>query len=89
VNYDNSLVVTITVTCYLWAPSSADHLFVCGAIFRPPSQAWNHCNACPCRWDWSVTDATVNYAEYVPNLSCDYFSQSCSPKGKRISAVIL
>jgi len=27
VNYDNSLVVTITVTCCLWAPSSGDHLF--------------------------------------------------------------
>jgi len=25
VNYDNSLVVTITVTCYLWAPSTGDH----------------------------------------------------------------
>jgi len=36
VNYDNSLVVTITVTCYSWAPSSGDHLFTCGAIFRPP-----------------------------------------------------
>jgi len=32
VNYDNSLVVTITVTCYSWAPSSGDHLFSCGAI---------------------------------------------------------
>jgi len=36
VNYDNSLVVTITVTCYSWAPSSGDHLFSCGAIYRPP-----------------------------------------------------
>jgi len=27
VNYDNSLVVTITVTCYSWAPSSGNHLF--------------------------------------------------------------
>jgi len=27
VNYDNSLVVTTTVTCYSWAPSSGDHLF--------------------------------------------------------------
>jgi len=35
-HYDNSLVVTITVTCYLWAPSSGDHLFTCGTIFRPP-----------------------------------------------------
>jgi len=25
VNYDNSLVVTITVTCYSWAPSGGDH----------------------------------------------------------------
>jgi len=36
VNKDNSLVVTITVTCYSWAPSSGDHLFTCGAIFWPP-----------------------------------------------------
>jgi len=36
VNYDNSLVVTITVTCYSWAPSSGDHLFTCDAIFWPP-----------------------------------------------------
>jgi len=36
VNYDNSLVVTITVTCYSWATSSGDHLFTCGAIYRPP-----------------------------------------------------
>jgi len=36
VNYDNSLVVTITVTCYSWAPSSGEHLFTCGAIYRPP-----------------------------------------------------
>jgi len=27
VNYDNSLVVTITLTCYSWAPSSGDHSF--------------------------------------------------------------
>jgi len=36
VNCDNSLVVAITVTCYSWAPSSSDHLFTCGAIYRPP-----------------------------------------------------
>jgi len=36
VNYDNSLVVTITVTCYSWAPSSGDHSFSCGTISRPP-----------------------------------------------------
>jgi len=36
VNYDNSLVVTITVTYNLWAPSSGDHLFTCGAIYLPP-----------------------------------------------------
>jgi len=28
--------VTITVTCYSWAPSGGDHLFTCGAIFWPP-----------------------------------------------------
>jgi len=36
VNYDNSLVATITVSCYSWAPSSGDYLFSCGAISRPP-----------------------------------------------------
>jgi len=36
VNYDNSLVVTVTVTCYSWEPSSGNHLFSCGAIYRPP-----------------------------------------------------
>jgi len=36
VNYDNSLVVTITVTCYSWPPSSGDHLFACDAIYRTP-----------------------------------------------------
>jgi len=39
VNYDNSLVVTITVTCYSWAPSSGEHLFTCGAISRPPHES--------------------------------------------------
>jgi len=36
VNFDNSLVVTITVNCYLWAPSSSDHIFTCCAISSPP-----------------------------------------------------
>jgi len=36
VNYDTSLVVTIAVTCHLWAPSIDDHFFACGAISRPP-----------------------------------------------------
>jgi len=36
VNYDNSVVVTIAVTCHLWAPSGGDHLFTCGAIYLPP-----------------------------------------------------
>jgi len=38
VNNDNSLVVTITVTCYSWVPSCGDHSFTCGAIcWRPHS----------------------------------------------------
>jgi len=41
VNYDNSPVVTITVTCYLWTPSSGDHLFACGAIYPPPQYSWS------------------------------------------------
>jgi len=36
VNYDNSLVVTITVTCNLWAPFSGDNSLTCGAIYLPP-----------------------------------------------------
>jgi len=39
VNYDNSLVVTITVTCYLRAPSSGDYLFICGANFQAATAA--------------------------------------------------
>jgi len=36
-NSDLSFVVTtITATCYSWASSSGDHLFTCGAIYRPP-----------------------------------------------------
>jgi len=42
VNYDNSLVVTITVTFYSSAPSNGDHLFTCGAIYRPPHQLRCH-----------------------------------------------
>jgi len=46
VNYDNSLVVAITVTCYSWAPSTDDHLFTCGTIFRQPhgtDAGWTWC----------------------------------------------
>ena len=35
-NCDDSLVVTIMVTCYIRSPSNGDHLFTCGAIFRSP-----------------------------------------------------
>jgi len=42
VNYDNSLVLTITVTCNLWVPSSGDHLFTCGAIYLPPHAPGNN-----------------------------------------------
>jgi len=33
--------VTITVTCYSWAPFGGAYLFTCGAIFWPP-----HCSCC-------------------------------------------
>jgi len=36
VNYDYSLVVSITVTCNLWAQSSGDYLFTCDVIYLPP-----------------------------------------------------
>jgi len=29
-------VATTTMTYYLWAPSTGDHFFACGAISRPP-----------------------------------------------------
>ena len=32
----STALVTITLTCYLWAPSTGDHLFTCGAFSRPP-----------------------------------------------------
>jgi len=52
VNYDNSLVVTIAVTCNIWAPSSGDHLFTCGAIYLPPqlqcaASMWKCCKRHP------------------------------------------
>jgi len=35
-DYDHSLVVTTTVICCLWAYSTNDYLFTCGAASRPP-----------------------------------------------------
>jgi len=29
-------MMTITVTCYLWAPPRGDHSFTCGASCPPP-----------------------------------------------------
>ena len=42
-------MVTITVTCYSWAPSSGDHLFSCGAISRlpHPSNMVKNSKTCP------------------------------------------
>jgi len=31
-------VVTVTMTCYSWAPSSGDRLFTCDAILWPPHE---------------------------------------------------
>jgi len=42
VNYDNLLVVTITMVCYSWAPSSGDHLCACCTISRPPHALLSH-----------------------------------------------
>jgi len=50
-NYDLSFVVTITVTCYSWAPSSGDHIFACGAIYQPPQKyicTWLTAISCHC-----------------------------------------
>jgi len=43
VDYDDSLVVTTTVTCYLWAPSILDYFFACGAISWPLHQNVRYC----------------------------------------------
>jgi len=52
-NYDLSLMVTITVTCYLWAPSSGDHSFTCGAISRPPQLFSLHTKLVPLNYHTS------------------------------------
>jgi len=62
VNYDNSLVVTITVTCDSWTPSSGDHLFPCGAIYRPPH--WGR----PCLF--SRNESPRFFESPVSNLCC-------------------
>jgi len=49
VNCDNPLVVTITVICYSWAPSSGDRLFSCSAISATlPSNGIDATEICPC-----------------------------------------
>jgi len=53
VNYNNSLVVTITVTCYKKTPSSGELLFACGAISRPPQQSQPRPRACH---SWELQD---------------------------------
>jgi len=53
VNYDNSLVVTITVTCFSWTPSSADHLFT----------MWRHLLAAIL-----VTETSYSYVHIVSAL---------------------
>jgi len=40
-NYDFSFVVTITVTCYSWAPSSADHLFCMWRHLQTATRWWS------------------------------------------------
>jgi len=57
VNYDNSLVVTITVTCYSRALTSGDHLFYMwrhlqAATLAPPPIALDSCSR-------AQTDRTV------------------------------
>jgi len=52
--------VTITVTCYSWAPSSGDHLFTCDAIYRPP----HYVCSCVIRWWWQ----TCSFFVYVGKM---------------------
>jgi len=54
VKYDNSLVVTVTVTRYLWAPSSRDHLFTCGAIYPLPQYRKKLARWCYAKVMWST-----------------------------------
>jgi len=61
VNYDNSLLVTITVTCYSWVTSSGDHLFTCGTIFWPPHQP--HLGVL-CAWSNTHTMAVLHHGLY-------------------------
>jgi len=65
VSYDNSLVVTITVTCYSWAPSSGDHLFTCGVIHRPP-----HLVRANCFWKWITLSLQMQLHSFYLFVFC-------------------
>jgi len=65
VNYDNSLVVTITVTCYSWAPSSGDHSFTCGAIcWLPQCSPWyvSYEDECLINFTTNLSDFTQHFS---------------------------
>jgi len=69
VNYDNSLVVIITVTCYSWAPPNGDHLFTCGAMYLPPQLAIIGANypgsSCP---GGCCPDTMLRYDKKTPEI---------------------
>jgi len=71
--------VTITVTCNLWAPSSGDHLFTCGAISRPPQYATFR-SGCFCLadsvWDVSLWGHFGQTKKPCRNLTCSHLIQA-------------
>ena len=72
-NYDHSFVVTVTVTCYSWAPSSGDHFFTCGTISRPPhkivqrEESGQSKDFKEGKWWSSLASVTATYKQSPPN----------------------
>jgi len=74
-DYDLSIVVTIIVTCYSWAPSSGDHLFTCGAIYPPPHMQYQFvCKKQTVHPTVPNSDTLVNASETVYPIHIDQSS---------------
>jgi len=75
VNYDNSLVVTITVTCYLWAPFGSDHVAPApGRHIQPPELRRN-------RATLSVARRAVEPGHLLQAaLTCPSSANACTAK---------
>jgi len=64
--------VTITVTCYSWAPSRGDHLFTCDAIFCPPHYLLSENNSKAASTCWVVERNSYCTEGIKPEPRCSY-----------------